>query len=190
MDGPASWRWFTALGKCTSLVSPGPAHRQLFTAVLAYEWVKDQQAIDAYTGFLLSLVCTTCDFLAPCLGVLVRKLLMYYDQELVEKIHDGVHALFAKMARIIPSMPTHLFPILVRHFPHRRKGPQEHLVYLKNLLRISEYLPQLRDRLIELIAQKMILIDVELSDVDFVRRPVVSAEATSQAGSSANWTCG
>ena len=80
----------------------------------------------------------------------------------MDAIHDLVHSALTRLMQLLPSSPTVLFPLLVESFPHKRNDATIQLVYVKNLLRVSEYAGSLRDRILTTIIERMIHIDVEI----------------------------
>jgi RNA polymerase I-specific transcription initiation factor RRN3 len=80
----------------------------------------------------------------------------------MDEIHDTVHRTLARIVRLMPASCSRLFPLLVDNFPHKRFDALTHQVYLKNLLRISEYIPSVRDRVLTAIVERIIHVDVEV----------------------------
>lgn len=80
----------------------------------------------------------------------------------MDSIHDLVHTALTRLIQLLPSSPTVLFPLLVDLFPHKRLDVTVQLVWVKNLLRVSEYAPSLRDRILTAIIERMIHMDVEI----------------------------
>jgi len=80
----------------------------------------------------------------------------------MDVIHDLVHSALTRLMQLLPSSPSVLFPLLVDLFPHKRLDVTVQLVYVKNLLRVSEYAPSLRDRILTAICERMMHIDVEI----------------------------
>jgi len=80
----------------------------------------------------------------------------------MDSIHDLVHAALQRLLHLMPGASSTLFPILAASFPHKRQESTAQLIYVKNLLRVSEYAPSLRDRILTTIIERMIHIDVEI----------------------------
>lgn len=57
-------------------------------------------------------------------------------------------------------MPTVLMPLLSDTFPYLNKGAYIQECYVKNLLQITHYMPNLRQKILELIVDRMLKIDV------------------------------
>lgn len=75
-------------------------------------------------------------------------------------VYARVHGLLAHLRDAMPTLPAPLFPLLARAFPHRRERLGEHVAYVHNLLRIAEYMPELWERILGLVVDRAIQIDV------------------------------
>jgi hypothetical protein len=71
-------------------------------------------------------------------------------------IHEGLK----RILWVIPTASSKLWPILQDYFPHRIIPIDLQQFYLKNLLMIMDYCPILRERILHMIIDKMIQIDV------------------------------
>jgi hypothetical protein len=61
---------------------------------------------------------------------------------------------------MIPTSPTQLWPALADAFPHRTFDADAQRMYLTNCLHVADYCPALKERIILLIVDKLIQIDV------------------------------
>lgn len=75
-------------------------------------------------------------------------------------VYDRVHNLVEQLIELIPTLPSTLYPLLARNFPHKRQKEAEHVTYIRNLLRLSDYCPELWDRILGLIVDRTLQIDV------------------------------
>lgn len=75
-------------------------------------------------------------------------------------VYARVHSLLAHLRDVVPTLPAPLFPLLARAFPHRRERLAEHVTYLRNLLQVTEYVPELWERVLGLVVDRAIQIDV------------------------------
>jgi RNA polymerase I-specific transcription initiation factor RRN3 len=120
-------------------------------------------AVHAYCNFLIYLISANAEFLTAALRQLSQHLV--YRAELhgdLDAFQDLIHATLLNICRCVPSASSALFPFLLDNYPHKSHPATAHKVYLKNLLRISEYAPELRDRILEAIVDRLIQIDVEV----------------------------
>lgn len=77
-----------------------------------------------------------------------------------ERICNHIHAGLKKLLWVIPTASSKLWPLLQDYFPHRVIHVDMQQLYLKNLLCIMDYCPDLRERILHMIIDKMIQIDV------------------------------
>ena len=75
-------------------------------------------------------------------------------------VYERLHSLLQHLLSLIPTLPSALQPLLVRHFPHKRLNQAAQVTYIRNLLRITEYCPELADRILATIIDRAIQIDV------------------------------
>lgn len=75
-------------------------------------------------------------------------------------VYDRLHYLLKHVLALIPTLPSTLQPLLVRNFPHKRQNQASQVTYIRNLLRVSEYCPELADRILATIVDRAIQIDV------------------------------
>jgi len=81
----------------------------------------------------------------------------------VERLHDSVHQTINKIHKLVPSSSSTLMNCLVEYFPHQRRETITHLIYVKNMLRISENISILRDSILTAIIERLIKLDVEIT---------------------------
>lgn len=75
-------------------------------------------------------------------------------------VYDRLHYLLGHLLSLVPTLPSTLQPLLVQHFPHKRLSQAAQVTYIRNLLRITEYCPELSDRILATIIDRAIQIDV------------------------------
>ncbi|KAK1223334.1 DNA independent RNA polymerase I transcription factor [Marasmius sp. AFHP31] len=95
-------------------------------------------------------------------------------------IYDRLHYLLRHLLSLIPTLPSTLMPLLARNFPHKRQNTRSQSTYIKNLLRVCWYCPELSDGIIELVVDRAIQIDVEIQcEIDDIEAEMGNeAEAT------------
>lgn len=77
-------------------------------------------------------------------------------------VYDRLHFLLQHLLSLVPTLPSTLQPLLVRFFPHKRQSQAAQITYIRNLLRITEYCPELSDRILATIIDRAIQIDVRI----------------------------
>ena len=80
-------------------------------------------------------------------------------------VYDRLHFLLQHLLSLVPTLPSALQPLLVRHFPHKRQSVAAQVTYIRNLLRVTQYCPEVSDRLLATIVDRAIQIDVRVSIV-------------------------
>ena len=60
----------------------------------------------------------------------------------------------------MPTCPSILHPLLARNFPHKRQNQIAQVTYIRNLLRVTEYCPEIADRILALVIDRAIQVDV------------------------------
>ena len=75
-------------------------------------------------------------------------------------VYDRLHHLLRHLLFLIPTLPSTLHPLLVRNFPHKRQSQVTQVTYIRNLLRVTEYCSELADRILALIIDRALQIDV------------------------------
>lgn len=76
------------------------------------------------------------------------------------QVYDRLHALLQRLLSLIPTLSTTLEPLLVRNFPHKRQDKNAQVTYIRNMLRVSTYCPELGDRILATVVDRAIQIDV------------------------------
>jgi RNA polymerase I-specific transcription initiation factor RRN3 len=74
----------------------------------------------------------------------------------------SVHIAFEKVLRLVPAASHMLFECMYHHFPHKRLETSFQLSYLNNILQLTNYAPGLQERVLGLIVEKLVAIDVEI----------------------------
>ena len=80
----------------------------------------------------------------------------------IPRIHHRVHLALRYLFQLVPSASSALISAVTRQFPHLSDSKGTHATYVKNLLRIIEYAPELRGEILALITERVVKIDVEI----------------------------
>jgi len=83
-------------------------------------------------------------------------------------IYERVHYALQFILDLVPTAAfSTLFPALISEFPHKSESKRAHVTYVTNLLRVIEYAPSLRNKLLIFITDRVIKIDTEIqADLD------------------------
>jgi len=77
-------------------------------------------------------------------------------------IYDRLHYLLQHLLTLVPTLPSTLQPLLIRNFPHKRQNQVAQTTFIRNILRVSSYCPELSDKILATIVDRAIQIDVSL----------------------------
>jgi RNA polymerase I-specific transcription initiation factor RRN3 len=87
-----------------------------------------------------------------------------------EAMRDRLHRTIQYMLQMFPSAVPVLEGLLGSKFPFLDESMRVHIAYINNLLRIKDYVPALRDEVLDIILNRVVKIDsqmqVDLEDLD------------------------
>ncbi|RDX53851.1 RNA polymerase I-specific transcription initiation factor RRN3 [Lentinus brumalis] len=167
--------WILALSHAVSRLER--VHSALVEAIVNMPWTTmDTSFVKSYTNFICMLVSARPEYLSLVLGRIAQGLtlqsgLQALDSGLPESssrpltrrmVYDRIHYLLRHLIALVPTCPSTLHPLLARNFPHKRQNQSEQVTYIRNLLRVTEYCPEIADRILSLIIDRAIQIDVEI----------------------------
>ncbi|KAJ7437798.1 RNA polymerase I-specific transcription initiation factor RRN3 [Mycena galericulata] len=173
---PAQLRlWIAALSHVVSRLER--SHATLVQAVVSMPWTTmDGATVTAYTVFIGMLLSARPEYLSLVLGKITHGFTYQSGIQALDTntpegssspltrrvIYDRLHYLLRHLLSLIPTLPSTLQPLLVRNFPHKRQNQASQSTYIRNLLRISTYCPELSDKILSTIVDRAIQIDVEI----------------------------
>ncbi|KAJ7591586.1 RNA polymerase I-specific transcription initiation factor RRN3 [Mycena floridula] len=167
--------WILALSHVVSRLER--AHAALVKAIVDLSWTTmDSATVKSYTVFIGMLLSAKPEYLAIVLGKIAQGFthqagLQAMDNTLPEgssspltrrTVYDRLHYLLRHVISLIPTLPSTLMPLLTTNFPHKRQNQASQSTYIRNLLRVSEYCPELADKILATIVDRAIQIDVEI----------------------------
>jgi RNA polymerase I-specific transcription initiation factor RRN3 len=163
--GVDQWKYWKVLSTCVASIKP--TFVELVEVIFSFDWSRNNETtIAAYVDFLVHLNSAQPVFLIRTLETFVRNFLPKVGPNArinvahTERICNYIHTGLKKILWIIPAASSKLWPLLQEFFPHRVIHIDMQQLYLKNLLCIMDYCPTLRERIIQMIIDKMIQIDV------------------------------
>ncbi|KAJ7639197.1 RNA polymerase I-specific transcription initiation factor RRN3 [Roridomyces roridus] len=173
---PAQLRlWISALSHVVSRLER--SHATLVQAVVGIPWTTmDDATVKAFTIFIGMLLSARPEYLSLVLGKITHGFTYQAGLQALEintpegssspltrrLIYDRLHFLLRHLLSLIPTLPATLQPLIVRNFPHKRQNQVMQSTYIRNLLRISTYCPELTDKIMSTIVDRAIQIDVEI----------------------------
>ena len=75
-------------------------------------------------------------------------------------VYNRIHHLLRHLLALVPTLPSTLQPLLVQNFPHKRQSQLSQITYIRNMLCITDYCPEIADNLLSTIIDRAIQIDV------------------------------
>ncbi|GLB34084.1 putative RNA polymerase I-specific transcription initiation factor RRN3 [Lyophyllum shimeji] len=167
--------WLLALSHVVSRLER--THSALVHAIVNMPWTTlDSATVKSYTVFIGMLISARPEYLSLVLGKIAQGFthqsgLQALDAGMPEGssspltrrvIYDRLHYLLRHLLSLIPTLPSTLQPLLGRNFPHKRQNQIAQTTYIRNLLRVSVYCPELADKILATIIDRAIQIDVEI----------------------------
>ncbi|KAJ7386292.1 DNA independent RNA polymerase I transcription factor [Desmophyllum pertusum] len=163
-------RYLMALTTCSSSLTK--QYDTLVGTVLNTRWaVCGDKTVEEFMEFLTSLLSAQTYYLRACLRMIVKLFLpgiskdahlKTADSQDLEKISCNAHEALQAVFEVVPAVPQFLIPVLSENFPYMKKPTIFQESYVKNLLQITKYLPNLRSKILELVIDNLTKIDVEI----------------------------
>ncbi|TGZ83056.1 RNA polymerase I-specific transcription initiation factor RRN3 [Ascodesmis nigricans] len=181
-EPPSSNELRMTLHALTGVVSRlGDNCKQLVSDIVACKWVgRDQMFVGEYVRFLGNLVSAHASYMSEVTRMLVGNFgylsssegqIQGYETVARSLMYERVHYALQFILDLVPTAAVStLWPHLTENYPHRMEKKGEHTAYLTNILRVIDYVPALRQRILALVTERTIRIDVEvqgyLDDLD------------------------
>ncbi|KAL4726014.1 DNA independent RNA polymerase I transcription factor [Fusarium chlamydosporum] len=171
--------YVVALTGCVPILKD-KACNGLVKTILNCSWLgRDDAFVKVFTHFLAALVSAQGSYLSPVLAMMVEKFsdtrasvwsVPDFPAVSRETMRDRLHRTLQYLLQMFPSALSVLEGLLGSKFPYQDGSMRVHMSYVNNLLRIKDYLPDLRDEVFDLILNRVVKIDsqmqVDLEDVD------------------------
>ncbi|KIM46443.1 hypothetical protein M413DRAFT_441534 [Hebeloma cylindrosporum] len=167
--------WLLALSHVVSRLER--THSVLVDAIVNMPWTTlDSATVKSYTEFIGMLISARPEYLSLVLakiaqGFTYQSGLQALDSSMPSTsntpltrriIYDRLHYLLQHVLTLVPTLPSTLQPFLIRHFPHKRQNQVSQTTFIRNILRISSYCPELSEKILATIVDRAIQIDVEI----------------------------
>ncbi|KAH9833704.1 RNA polymerase I-specific transcription initiation factor RRN3 [Rhodofomes roseus] len=167
--------WILALSHAVSRLER--CHSALVEAIVNMPWtVMDTSFVKSYTSFIGMLISARPEYLSLVLGRIAHGFtyqsgLTALDSRLPSTstspltrrvVYDRIHYLLQHIYSLIPTLPSTLHPLLVHSFPHKRQSQASQITYIRNILKVTEYCPELAEGVLGTIVDRAIQIDVEI----------------------------
>ncbi|KAF1975850.1 RNA polymerase I-specific transcription initiation factor RRN3 [Bimuria novae-zelandiae CBS 107.79] len=146
--------------------------RGLVHAVLDCHWAaRNQDFVHSYRRFLRSLLSLYPGFTSTVLGMLVGMFveppsprMRQEDDPAIPRaqLQSRVHDTLRFLLRQGSMTATYLQPLLSSNFPFSTDTSKAHIQYINNILKVTEYCPELKRAILSLIMDKLVKIDVQI----------------------------
>ncbi|KAK7755202.1 DNA independent RNA polymerase I transcription factor [Diatrype stigma] len=144
----------------------------LIKSVLQCQWIgRDEQFAKIYTQFLASLVSAQGSCLTQVLATIVEKFsysrpsdwaVTAFPPVTREVAQARIHFALRYLLRIFPAAKSVLAHLISSKYPYHDDSKRMHIAYVRNLLRLREYSPALKNDITDLIISRLVKIDMEM----------------------------
>ncbi|CAM9396671.1 unnamed protein product [Discosporangium mesarthrocarpum] len=174
-DPETLWRLYVGLSLCVTTISQSPEEfDKLIDAVFRFNWTGSQQIIEAFSGLLISLISANGTYIVPAMHQLMRNLVgTVRDLDENGKVsregklrQEHIHRVLEASLSLVPSGCSKLFSIISARYPFRRVSAELLANYAHQALRIIKYAPLLEEKVVRLIIERSLEIDVEIKIMD------------------------
>jgi RNA polymerase I-specific transcription initiation factor RRN3 len=147
-------------------------YRELVHALFEFDWRQPDKVARAYMRLLAQLISAHSIYLVPALHNLVRSLALQRSEEhgaaagRAAERQALLHHTMRAVLCLAPSGCAQLPAVLEEHFPHRRHTAAVLSDYAKQLLAVADYVPLLQGRVLRLLVERCLEIDVEIRITD------------------------
>lgn len=168
-------QYLLALASCAPTLKEKP-FRDLASAVLNCNWVgRDDRFVQAYIEFLAALA-SVGSYLYEALAITFDYFsearrsfwsVSGYPEVPKPVIERRLHAALRRLLRVSPAAMRSVVAIAKSKYPITDDDKRTHATYVKNLLKIREYAPDVGRGLLNLIVEQLVDIDVSMqTDLD------------------------
>ncbi|KAH3998415.1 hypothetical protein HBH92_159240 [Parastagonospora nodorum] len=144
----------------------------LVHAIIDCSWVaRHESFVRSYRAFLHSLLSIQSGFMSTVLQSLNGMFLKMpsvnsrqRDDPPIERVRleSRIHDCLRSILRHNPMASSFLAPSLASNFPYPDDDAKTHVQYIRNILRIAEYCPELKGEVFSLVTDKLVKIDVQI----------------------------
>ncbi|KAF2198121.1 RRN3-domain-containing protein [Delitschia confertaspora ATCC 74209] len=160
-----------------NIAALNPKCSTLVHAVIDCAWLaRKEPFVQSYGKLLQSLLAVQPGYTASVLQMLVNFFvelsppgLRQQDDPFVQRprMQARVHDILKALLRQDPMLSSHLSPVLPASFPFPTDDVRTHIRYIKNILRVTAYCPELKGEITALIMERLVKIDVQIQvDMD------------------------
>lgn len=144
----------------------------LVHAIIDCSWTaRNENFVRSYRHFLRSLLSIQTGYMSTVLQVLVSMFLKAPSTSIRQeddppvqrpRVQARIHETLSSILRHSPMASSHLSAILASTFPFSHDDAKTHVHYIRNILRVAEYCPELKGEIFSLVTDKLVKIDVQI----------------------------
>lgn len=204
---------FRALGQNAALIAKNHASfEDLLALTFVFNWTFEDSVCESFELFLRNLVSAHAGFLQPVLELLIKNFFPPgasleatagrlgeddFDDDDDEDEETGglngeqlahraerVHNTIRSILRILPLGCTTLLSVLLATFPKHRHSTSLQKAYFEQVLRVCDYVPILRDRILAAAVEKLLHLDALVRIDELEQQQEAMAEANAISGGS------
>ena len=149
----------------------------LVHAILDCQWLgRDEEFVNLYGKLLGSLMSAYGGYTGGVMRMLVSNFARLpasagrlADHAIVrrDELESRNHTILKYLLRLVPSASGSLSSALSTGFPFPTENTKIHVAYISNLLRVTQYAPELKGEIIALVIERLVKIDVQFQvDMD------------------------
>jgi len=171
---------FLALGQNASLLSRNHVQLdQLISLLLLYDWTNGEEVSAAFVKVILGLVSSNAGFLEPVFQHLVSNFFpphspdpesddemeddtQMLSEEMLKERSAQVHHALKSILQLIPLGCSTLLPVIFNKYPRNADSIVRQSEFLKQCLRVCDYVPIIRDRIMALAVERVLNMDTDI----------------------------
>lgn len=144
----------------------------LVHAIIDCSWIaRNEHFVRTYRNFLRSLLSVQSGYMSTVLQMLVGMFLelpsshaRQQDDPPVQRnrIQARVHECLRSILRHSPMANTFLAPMITTSFPFANDNAKRHVEYIRNILKVADYAPEIKGEIMSLVTEKLVKIDVQM----------------------------
>ncbi|PFH62108.1 hypothetical protein XA68_15069 [Ophiocordyceps unilateralis] len=152
----------------------------LVNIILKCAWLgRDDGFVRVFTHFLAALVSAQGSYLVPVLSMMVEKFRLSrpstwsvsdFPEIDRETMRERLHSTMQYLLQMFPAAVTVLENLMSTKFPFPDESVRIQMAYVRNLLHVKDYVPDLRNEILDIILNRVVMIDsqmqVDLDDLD------------------------
>jgi RNA polymerase I-specific transcription initiation factor RRN3 len=152
-------------------------------ALLMVDWVhRNSEIVKKFQGFLLELLSAHSYYTKSAL----EKLMPVFKSVGCEKewingvpteeeivVFGHAHGVLRVLLQVLPMACDVLVQVVMNHFPYIRRPSHEHECFIYNMLKVTEYQPQMRLEFLIIIIKRLVTLDVYAPRVEVLKQEEV-----------------